>query len=353
MRPKVFNIIGHLAGWLLFFSLIVGFLARSPRGDSFDWSAIISTPFLVFSFVYLFLFYFNKNVLFPFLYLRKKYFGYVVVVAMLFVAVIFIKPFDRLVAMSPPPERFPPDVENRIEPPPEQNRHIRFDISSVILFVTVWSLSTAIPILHQWRITEKRALQAEAEKTNAELSFLKAQINPHFLFNTLNNLYSLAVTKSDLTAEGIMKLSGIMRYVTDEVKQDFVPLDSEIECMKDYIDLQRIRLGGKMNIDLQVHGNTGDMKIAPLLLMTFVENAFKYGTSNHEPSVITIKLMAETTVISFFCSNRNFSANRNIERSGIGIANARQRLFHLYQDRHSLDIDNKGEIFTVSLTLQA
>ncbi len=352
MRPKLLNIIGHLAGWLLFFSLIIGFLARSPKGESFNWAAIVSAPFLIFSFVYLFLFYFNKNVLFPFLYLKKKFLLYVVVVLFLFAGVYLIRPFDGLITMSPPPERLP-KTEQRLEPPGKPHSPIRFDISSVILFVTVWSLSTAIPILHQWRLTEKRALEAETERANAELSFLKAQINPHFLFNTLNNLYSLAMTKSDLTAEGIMKLSGIMRYVTDEVKYDFVPLDSEIGCMKDYIDLQRIRLGGKMNIDLQVKGDTSDKKIAPLLLMTFVENAFKYGISSHEPSAITIKLLTEEQTITFYCANRNFKFSSNIERSGIGIANARQRLLHLYHNRHFLDIDDKGEIFTVHLTLQA
>ena len=92
------------------------------------------------------------------------------------------------------------------------------DITSIIFFITVWSLSTAIPVIRQWRLTRKECWKAEADRANAELSFLKSQVNPHFLFNTLNNIYSMAVTKNENTAPSIMKLSNIMRYVTDEVR---------------------------------------------------------------------------------------------------------------------------------------
>jgi LytS/YehU family sensor histidine kinase len=196
-------------------------------------------------------------------------------------------------------------------------------------------------------------LLAEAERANAELSFLKAQVNPHFLFNTLNNIYSLAVTGNENTGPSIMRLSNIMRYVTDEAGQDFVLMDSEVECMKDYIDLQKMRLGEKMNVEVSITGNTIDKKIAPLILMTFVENVFKYGISSHEASVIIIKLSANGDHISFFCQNKLFEIKRNTERTGIGINNARQRLQHLYPNRHFLDINTDNGLFTVQLTLQA
>ncbi|MBL7747820.1 MAG: sensor histidine kinase [Chitinophagaceae bacterium] len=221
------------------------------------------------------------------------------------------------------------------------------------MFVTIWSLSTAIPVARRWRNTEQRMLQAEAEKAQAELSFLKSQVNPHFLFNTLNNIYSLAVTKNENTAPSIMKLSNIMRYVTDEIQSDYVPLDSEINCMQDYIDLQRMRLGDKMQVQLSITGTTIDKKIAPLILMTFTENVFKYGVSSHEPSVITIRLTADAYNITFFCQNRLFDGRRNTERTGIGIPNARKRLEHLYPDKHFLDINTENGLFTVQLTLQA
>jgi two-component system, LytTR family, sensor kinase len=352
MRPKFINTVSHIAGWLFFFSLVVGFFANSPNSSHVT-SQLLSPPFLIFYIVFLFLFYFNMGVLIPELYLKKRYFFYFLTIGLLFVAVFFIRPFDGLMKLNPPPGEMNRMLSPGDEPKGPGGPGKGIDITSIILFITVWSLSTALCIIRQWRMTEQRALQAETDKVNAELSFLKSQVNPHFLFNTLNNIYSLAITNNENTAPSIMKLSNIMRYVTDEAGENFVPLEAEVECMKDYIDLQRMRLGSKMNIDLSVKGNMIDKKIAPLLLMTFVENVFKYGISNHEPSEIIIKISADEHNITFFCQNKLFEIKRNAERTGIGIPNARKRLLHLYPNKHFLDIDEGNGLFTVQLTLQA
>ncbi|GGH17357.1 hypothetical protein GCM10007352_27430 [Mucilaginibacter phyllosphaerae] len=215
----------------------------------------------------------------------------------------------------------------------------------------VMTLSTAIKTLQQWRLTEQRAISAEAEKASAELSFLKAQINPHFLFNTLNNIYTLAVTNNANTAESIMKLSNIMRYVTDEVTLDYVSLQSEVDCIEDYIALQQLRLGDKTTVNFIIDGVIAQQKIAPLLLMTFVENVFKYGISKQYQSTLDISLMITTDTVTFLCSNPVFERKENLERTGIGIANTRQRLQHLYPGRHILNITNNNNLFTVLLTL--
>ena len=174
-------------------------------------------------------------------------------------------------------------------------------------------MSMAIQIRPRLRYAEQRALKAEADKANAELSFLKTQINPHFLFNTLNNIYSLAAVKSDHTAESIMKLSNIMRYVTDDVREEYVPLENEVAFISDYIDLQRLRLGDKMNVGFLVSGKIAGKKIAPLILMTFIENVFKYGISKHEPSAIDIQLSATEDMIRFFCENKLYETPRQVE----------------------------------------
>jgi two-component system LytT family sensor kinase len=119
------------------------------------------------------------------------------------------------------------------------------DMVGLFIFIIVMGLGIAISTVQKWQLTEQMVIRAEAEKAHAELSFLKAQINPHFLFNTLNNIYALSVTDSKHTSESIMKLSNIMRYVTDEVTEDFVLLQSEIDCINDYIDLQKLRLSKK------------------------------------------------------------------------------------------------------------
>ncbi len=214
------------------------------------------------------------------------------------------------------------------------------------------ALSTAIKIIQQWQMTKQRATRAEADKASAELSSLKAQINPHFLFNTLNNIYTLTVMKDDNAPDSIMKLSNIMRYVTDDAVEDLVPLQSEIDCIHDYIELQRLRLGEKTRVNLDISGSIEHKKIAPLILMTFIENVFKYGISKHNLSSIDIKLSGDESGIYFFCQNKIFPEKDKNRRVGIGIKNTRQRLAYLYPNKYILDISTENQLYTVELTLR-
>jgi LytS/YehU family sensor histidine kinase len=248
-----------------------------------------------------------------------------------------------------PPLSFPPNfIKNPPHPPSKQ----RLDIVGVFILMMVLALSFALEIARKWQKSIQDAARAEADKANAELSFLKAQINPHFLFNTLNNIYSLAVIKSEVTADSIMKLSNIMRYVTDEATEDFVPLQDEINCLTDYIELQRLRLGKKVTLEYDISGDASYKKITPLILMPFIENVFKYGTSNHEPSTITIKIIVEELTVNLFTSNKIFIHKESIERKGVGIANTIKRLQHLYPNRFLLNIDDSNGEYKVHLTLQ-
>jgi len=371
MRQRYLIILVHIAGWLLFFSLVIGFVFRESSQQDII-TNLFSGAFLFFCFIYLFVFYFNAYVLVPYLYFKKKQWLYFASVAAMFILVFWIHPFEHLLMQNdtrggpaqfsngrtqpsderPPPsdDRPPPSGDRR--PPPSGHRPNPADITGIILFIAAWSLSTAICVGRQWRLIEQRAVRAEADKANAELSFLKMQINPHFLFNTLNNLYMLAVIKDDKTAPAILKLSNIMRYLTDEVHEDLVPLQSEAECVEDYIGLQRLRLNKNTQVNFTVEGDLTDKSIAPLIMMTFVENTFKHGISNHEPSEIVIRLASEERYISFFCQNKLFETKRNTERTGIGISNAKQRLEHMYPDKHLLIINSEGGLYTVQLTLQ-
>jgi len=150
-----------------------------------------------------------------------------------------------------------------------------------------------------------------------------------------------------------MKLSNIMRYVTDEVTIDFVPLQSEIDCISDYIELQRLRMNDKTPVNFTVRGDMQHKTIPPLILMTFIENVFKYGISKHEPSIIDINIDVAESAVSFFCQNRIFIRNTDTQRMGIGIKNTKQRLEHLYNGRHLLYITNDDEFYTVQLVLQS
>lgn len=356
-RFKAFRIILHLAGWLLFLTFPVLFIGQG-KGDELVFTQLLSWSFLQFCLCYSFVFYFNAYCLIPKFFLKKNYLGYAVGVLILLNGVYFLQPFDHLLKSGEQhterarPEFPGPPGSERHGPPPERHfTHI--DITSIFIFVMVMAFSLALRLIQQWQATEKRAILAEAERINAELSFLKAQINPHFLYNTLNNIYTLSVTGSAHTSSSIMKLSNIMRYVTDEAVTDFVPLNSELACIGDYIDLQKLRLGKKVTLHYTVSGELGTQLIAPLMLITFIENVFKYGISNHHPAQIVIRIGIQEDEITFFCQNQIFKDKKPTERAGIGIANTRQRLEYLYPGKYQLDINEQQGLFTVKLILKS
>lgn len=367
-RVKTPTVVAHFTGWLILLSLPLLFIAGQSGKDKALETASAIWYWLLFG-SYIAVFYLHTYVLFPALYLKKKIVLYIGIVLLLLIGIYLLRPFDRLFTQLSQPDRGmrmeehrPPPREHRLfRPPPDggsqrpgpgrEPHRPQFDFVSIFLFLLTMSLSIALQTTWRWRTTEKRALQAEAEKAQAELAFLKAQINPHFLFNTLNNIYSLAITHSEHTAASIMKLSNILRYVTDEVRQDFVPLQQEIDCIQDYIDLQQLRLGKKTLVTFNKTGNAAPLSIAPLLLMTFVENAFKHGISNHQASSIDIDLQADHNHIEFRCSNALFP-RKQTDRTGIGIANTRQRLEHLYAGKHQLNITTDNNLYTVVLVLE-
>jgi sensor histidine kinase YesM len=352
-RTKVIGI--HLLVWSLFFVLILAFVTNFTGEAPFR--HLLAFPFWIFVAVFVSLFYFHERVLIPKFYLQRRYAIYFAIALFLFISFFFLKPFDRLLVHG---HEFagpqfkptgPPTPPNLPRPPAHRNPgRPQLDILSMILFVAVWAASSVMQLLRQWRITERRAIQAEADKTSAELSFLKAQINPHFLFNTLNNIYSLTLIKSDHAPMAVLKLSGILRYITDEAGQDFVPLQSEVECANNFIDLQKLRLNKKVIIDFLVTGAVEGKKIAPLLFMTFIENAFKYGVSNHESCLIIIHIEVDDHKINFLCQNR-IVRSEDEERTGVGITNAKKRLAFLYPQKHLLQIRTEEDQFIVDLAI--
>ncbi|MFY7839105.1 MAG: sensor histidine kinase [Lacibacter sp.] len=349
----------HATGWILFYSIVFFFITNgNPDGTSSSIN-LFTLPVLFFCIIFPSIFYSNRFVFIPYLFERKRYILYAVVFALLFLLLFWLKPFDAVMSAARETHAGPP--QGMMEPvfftePPQMpepmKRESHFDIMSIILFMLVWLLSSAMFIFRQWRLTEQRALLAEAEKANAELSFLKAQVNPHFLFNTLNNIYSLAVSKSEHTADSIMKLSNIMRYITDDAREDKVDLQQEADCIRDYIDLQQLRLGKNAQVMFTASGQMQFKKIPPLLLMTFVENAFKYGVSNHEPSPIVIRIDATDKELQFETMNKLYEKKTQLERTGIGQQNALKRLQHMYPAKHDISIDSNNGFYTVKLTLQ-
>jgi len=362
---RISDILIHVFAGLAFLALPLLFMSGMPNSGA--GAIVLSVGYWLFCLTYLAIFYLHTYLLIPKLYLQKKYLFYFTAVLALFIVIFFARPFELLLlhqlpnAAPPPPDMLSPENghfnDAQQGPPPggpgPGPRSMGIDIVSIFLYIMTIALGMAIQVTRQWRTSQQRVAKAEAAQAQAELSFLKAQINPHFLFNTLNNIYSLAITKNEKTADSIMKLSNIMRYVTDDVSQHFVPLQHEVDCINDFIELQRLRLSKKVTVDFSVKGKLENKTIVPLLLMTFVENVFKYGISNHENTTITIQLIADERSITFYCHNKIFNPAGNPQRTGIGIANTIKRLEHLYPNKHLLNITNENGFFSVELILLA
>ncbi|MBN2429917.1 MAG: histidine kinase [Acidobacteria bacterium] len=199
--------------------------------------------------------------------------------------------------------------------------------------------------------------ELRAKQVQTELSLLKAQINPHFLFNNLNNLFGLARKQDLRTAEGIAQLSHLMRYIIYDSANDRVELDLELEQIHRLIQLQQLRFTPEddITIDFSVTGKTEGILLPPLLLIPFVENAFKHGISLRNPSFIHIALDVGSGALRFAVHNSNHARPSQSERTletGLGLPNVRRRLELLYPDAHRLDIQSDGDHFSIELHLE-
>ncbi|HEY9259174.1 sensor histidine kinase [Chitinophaga sp.] len=211
-------------------------------------------------------------------------------------------------------------------------------------------MSGFIKIALEWFKSEKQREELKVEKLNAELKFLKSQINPHFLFNCLNTIYSLAHKQSAQTEHAILKLSTIMRYMIYESNEARVLLSQELKYLHDYIEIQKLRLPKDIEITYTVSGEAGGLQIEPMLLVPFVENAFKHGISYTEDSFIDIDIATTEDMIRLTVKNSHFK-ERVAERGGIGLDNVLKRLELLYENEHEINIRETENQFIVDLKI--
>jgi len=211
-------------------------------------------------------------------------------------------------------------------------------------------MSGFIKIALEWFKSEKQREELKVEKLNAELKFLKSQINPHFLFNCLNTIYSLAHKQSAQTEHAILKLSTIMRYMIYESNEARVLLSHELKYLHDYIEIQRLRLPKDIEINYNLSGNADGVQIEPMLLVPFVENAFKHGISYTEDSFIDIDIATTEDMIRLTVKNSHFK-ERVAERGGIGLDNVLKRLALLYEHEHEIDMTETENQFIVDLKI--
>jgi hypothetical protein len=332
MKSRKRQILIELIAWMIFIvfptfilSSIQPLLAKGTINPALE--GIIITHLLLIGY-----YYFNTYYAIPKFYFPKKTLGYALITVACALTLVLIMQTDKSF--------------NPLEPAHLKMGNLIFIFSIVIRFIMIFLLSLGIT-------SYNRLKQAEQEKLKTELSYLKAQINPHFLFNTLNSIYALSVKKSDVTPESITKLSSIMRYVITEATEDFVPLRKELDYVSAYIELEKLRLTSKVDLQFTLSGSPENNKIAPLIFIPFIENAFKYGVSTSENSKIAISINLSENELILDCFNTKPASRQNkTENTGLGIENSKKRLGILYPSKHQLDIKESETEFRVNLALR-
>lgn len=290
------------------------------------------------SYLYLLYFIYRKSNI-PSLIMRRRYFTVLLIVLLMILITTLVGDFPQSDSIN---RNSVLDIDTR-------QRIRRQTVWFFFLIVSGFSLTIELTIELFRQIISRQEI--EAEKNKAELALYKAQINPHFLFNTLNALYGLVITKSDKAESAFMKFSNILKYMYAHTTSLTIPVSSEIDYIRQYVDLQSLRLNHHTHVEFDVHADEHDVQIPPMILITFVENAFKYGTSSDEDCTISIRIAVKDGTLHFETENDVMKTPPKDEPA-IGIENCRKRMELLYPDRFTLGISEHDRKFRTSLTIR-
>lgn len=337
------RILWHLVFWLVFisfFSLVYGsFEEQYGRQYLIQLTdAVLQIPAV----------YFTLYFLMPRFLFKERYIEFVVYLTILILCFSALHWFNYVFIQDPlfwPSDKYSPDLLN-----------FGKMLKNTTKVYPVLVLAIVIKWFKYWFREQKANQLLVEEKLKAELNFLKAQVHPHFLFNTLNNLYALTLKKSKDAPEVVLKLSDLLNYMLYECTADQVLIEKEVKLLKDYISLEKIRYGERLNISFNILGNAGGMMVAPLMLLPFVENSFKHGVSEEmDEAWVSIDLELKEEKLTLKVEN---SKSKHGERDdqfnykqGIGLKNVRRRLELLYPDKHALEMHDSVDSFLIVLTL--
>lgn len=347
----------HLILWTAYFSLPL--LFRPSFGKGHDPNHFhMPLPLLLNNIFLILAFYVNILLLMPTLFNKRKW-GWYIFFTLLFLAGSFLiyfvsKEIEALLGGNNFYE-MGRDMGRDIDRDPGKFRGgFAFrQFSFVYSFIMIWSISMVYHLIVQLQISKRHSDKVRSSALQSELSFLKAQINPHFLFNTLNNIYVLTLKKSDNAPLAVMKLSNLMRQMTNDSGVDYVPFDDEEKFVKDYIELQELRLTEKTKVIYEKTGNFDYLSIAPRLIIPFIDNAFKYGVSNRTESEIVIKFNAIGSKLHFYVKNNLHTGGTDSleESSGVGLENVKRRLDLLYEGKYVLNTTHNSDSYIVNLEI--
>ncbi|WP_423818019.1 histidine kinase [Salinimicrobium sp. TIG7-5_MAKvit] len=323
----------HLVVWLIF--LLISLVPIYSENDgTIDRHSIVR---LCINFA---VFYINYLYLVPYLLLKKKTYLYLFCAAAVVILPVIL--FDD---PPPPPAEFPRPGEMR---PPRRSFFLFIPVLSNLAFLVA---GTSVRVYLEWNENEMKKKEIENQKSKAELYFLRNQLSPHFLFNSLNSIYSLSAKKSDYAPEAIITLSELMRYMLYQTDSELVLLKDELDYIQNYLKLQRLRIANNENVTFNIKGPVSNQKIRPLLLISLIENAFKYGTDFQGNTEVKIKIIVSPNDLKFICSNIIGHRKKDNENAGIGLKNTRSRLELLYPQKHEFIVEEKNNRFIVQLHL--
>ncbi|MDP4283417.1 MAG: histidine kinase [Bacteroidota bacterium] len=338
---KWITILIHALAWILLFSLPYLLRPSYNPNEAKPPERLDSNIFFIITLVsdalLIIFFYLNAGMLIPRFFYKKKYplyFLSVIFSFSVYVVIIYILRINY--ANSDGNFSF--------------NKHLFF---STFIFLFILSGSIAYKTIRDKIIADQLANEKEHEYLKTELALLRSQVSPHFMFNVLNNMVALARKKSDLLEPSLIKLSSLMRYMLYETDEEKVSLERETEYLQSYIALQQQRYGKKVVINVNIHSMDKMYTIEPMLLIPFVENAFKHGTGLIENAHIDIDMKAENNILYFSVSNKYDAESHEIKdkASGIGLANVQRRLQLLYPSKHELFIKKDDNLFTIKLNI--
>lgn len=334
-QEKKSNVIQHLLFWIVIYMV---FVLIDQNQFSLKVSLIKE---LVNVFFYAFVVYLNLWVLIPYYLSSKRLVLYSILLVLLAVLITPIKTFVLFQLVS----QYPNAMNEMIE-----NQYIIFLTTLLVL-----SASTIFKIVFDWLQHQREKKELQTQTMKSELRFLKSQINPHFLFNTLNNLYALTLKKSDKAPEIVLKLSEIMRYMLYECNERRVPLQKEITYIKNYLALEELRQGKNVKINFNIEGDPENINIAPLMFTPFLENSFKHGlnrTITEGYVNINMRITDEKLFFTVENSKPETLPKPDSRRSGgIGLANVKRRLNLIYPDQYKLHIDDMPAAYRIELEI--
>lgn len=352
---RLIGVLTHIALWVVFLTLPIIFESFWDKPMSTEWmdlppDNIRRTVGMALNVALIGLFYLNFSLLLPQFYLKGRTRLYFLLVWLVFVAfqlfgyLLYHYIFVYMATIS----------GNDAIP--------RVSIAlSTLFFVLIWGASSGFRLAEEWRRTESRRretesrrLEAESRRLEAELNLLKSQINPHFLLNSLNNLYALALTDSEKTPAALLKLSEMVAYILYECDKPQIALDRDLHFIRNYVALQKMRLPPNVVLHFRAPEHPPALDIEPMILITFIENAFKHGLTTKQPCEIFIDIDVDGAKLILKVKNDVFPQKMapSGHNSGIGLANTRQRLEYSYPQKHRLHIEKSDTRHRVELTIE-